>query len=80
MKKVTGTIILATVLLAHIGVIIATEEAYTFSSSEYDATQITVNAGSSQVNNSNFIYPISSGPASITKFGLLNFDEENFAN
>lgn len=39
MKKLTGTILLASALIAHVGIIIATEESYIFSAADYETTQ-----------------------------------------
>ena len=80
MKKLTGTMLITVALLAHVGIIIATEEAYTFSSNEYDITQTTVNTIAPELIKSEFAIPVSSGPTSVAKFGLLNFDEKYFAN
>lgn len=35
MKKLTGTILIATLLLAHVCIIVATEESYIFSAADY---------------------------------------------
>lgn len=35
MKKLTGPAILAAILMTHVGLLVATEEAYTFRSNEY---------------------------------------------
>lgn len=35
MKKLTGPFILAAILMTHVGLLVATEEAYTFSSDDY---------------------------------------------
>lgn len=35
MKKLTGPAILAAILITHVGLLVATEEAYTFRSEEY---------------------------------------------
>jgi hypothetical protein len=49
MKKLTGTILIATLLLAHVCIIVATEESYIFSAADYQtegANTETLNATS----------------------------------
>ncbi|MBK7440013.1 MAG: hypothetical protein WBP43_08255 [Chitinophagales bacterium] len=36
MKKLTGTLIISAVLIAHVGITIATEESYIFSTADYE--------------------------------------------
>lgn len=76
MKRLTGTILLTIALLAHVGIIIATEEHYTFSSNEFDYKQSVIEPAvlKAQVQNTG-----SSGPLSTSKFGLMHFEEQNFA-
>ncbi|MEZ5013195.1 MAG: hypothetical protein R2794_02790 [Chitinophagales bacterium] len=38
MKNIKGTLLIACALLAHVGFIVATEDAYIFSFSDYDAS------------------------------------------
>ncbi len=40
MKKLTGTILLASVLFAHVGIIVATEESYIFSAADHQTTPV----------------------------------------
>ncbi|MBL0279999.1 MAG: hypothetical protein IPQ11_06600 [Bacteroidetes bacterium] len=39
MKKLTGSIVLAAVLMAHVGITIATEESYIFSAADYQMSE-----------------------------------------
>lgn len=40
MKKISGTILIAAVLMAHVAITIASEEAYIFSASDYSVNEM----------------------------------------
>lgn len=40
MKKLTGPIVLGSLLLAHVGLLVATEESYTFRNEEYSSPMV----------------------------------------
>lgn len=77
MKKLTGSILLALVLLVHVGLTVATEESYTFSSSDYDNAAAlrmidnSVSPNSAVFTNSNKIQ----GTSSMNQFGLFSIEE-----
>jgi len=45
MKKLTGTILLATALFAHVGIIVATEESYIFSAADHQTSPVIKTTG-----------------------------------
>ena len=77
MKKLTGTILLALVLLVHVGITVATEESYIFSSSDYDnAAALKMIDNSASPSAAVFTSTISTqGASSMTQFGLFSIEE-----
>jgi len=77
MKKLTGSILLALVLLVHVGITVATEEAYTFSSSDYDNVAALRKIENADAPKSAVFTSSNSnqGAFSITQFGLFSVEE-----
>ena len=77
MKKLTGSILLALVLFLHVGITIATEESYTFSSSDYDNAASLRMIDNSVAPKSVVFTSTSSkqGVSSMTQFGLFSIEE-----
>ncbi len=77
MKKLTGTILLALVLLVHMGITIATEKSYTFSSSDYEgATNVRIMQSEAAPKSAVFTGASSAqGASSMTRFGMFSIEE-----
>lgn len=77
MKKLTGPFLLAGALMIHMGIVVATEEDYTFSSEEYILPAGTESATTvNMVATTGSSLPIS-GISSLYRSGMYSIDEQS---